>query len=140
MVLRSLAPLPLPAHEKHIHTHPLRHQYKKWPLTAHTPPPHITTPVTHLSHRPLHHLSRRPLLARSRFAVLPIGEDNGIVEWVPHTAGLRHCLNDTYAAAGLYEGSNTNRRVQRIWDAAPVSRRGRGGGGWGGCGGKERAC
>lgn len=31
-------------------------------------------------------------LLRSRFAVLPIGEDNGIVEWVLSTTGLRHCI------------------------------------------------
>lgn len=51
--------------------------------------------------------------------MLPIGEDNGIVEWVLNTRGLRHCLTDTYSAAGLYEGNRTNRLIQRIWDGAP---------------------
>lgn len=36
-----------------------------------------------------------PLARCSRFAVLPIGEDNGIVEWVLSTAGLRHCIVST---------------------------------------------
>lgn len=36
-----------------------------------------------------------PVARCSRFAVLPIGEDNGIVEWVLSTAGLRHCIVST---------------------------------------------
>lgn len=54
--------------------------------------------------------------------MLPIGEDNGIVEWVPNTRGMRHCLADTYAAAGLYEGHRTNRAIQRIWEGSPQVR------------------
>lgn len=45
---------------------------------------------------PLHPPTCRPAAALSalcsRFAVLPIGEDNGIVEWVLSTTGLRHCI------------------------------------------------
>ena len=51
--------------------------------------------------------------------MLPIGEDNGIVEWVLNTTGLRHCLMDIYSAAGLYD-SRTNRGIQKIWEGAPV--------------------
>ncbi|KAL4421833.1 hypothetical protein ABPG77_001622 [Micractinium sp. CCAP 211/92] len=67
--------------------------------------------------------ARRRNLYLRRFAVLPIGEDNGIVEWVLNTRGMRHCLTDIYTAAGLYEGNRTNRAIQRIWDGAPQNRR-----------------
>ncbi len=63
--------------------------------------------------------------------MLPIGEDNGIVEWVLNTRGMRHCLTDIYTAAGLYEGNRTNRAIQRIWDGAPQVGCGSPGGGGG---------
>ena len=63
--------------------------------------------------------------------MLPIGEDNGIVEWVLNTTGLRHCLMDIYSAAGLYD-SRTNRGIQKIWEGAPAV----GGLGWVGWGGR----
>lgn len=59
-----------------------------------------------------------PPAACSRFAVLPIGEDNGIVEWVLNTTGLRHCLNEVYTAAGLFKGQTTNRWFQRTYEGA----------------------
>ena len=74
---------------------------------------------------------------RRRFAVLPIGEDNGIVEWVLHTTGLRHCLTDAYSAAGLFD-ARTNRTIQKIWDGAPPVGGLPGVAGWAGWGGGGR--
>ena len=56
--------------------------------------------------------------------MLPIGEDNGIVEWVLNTTGLRHCLADVYTAAGLFD-RNTLRNIQRVWEGAPPVRHSR---------------
>ncbi|KAI3426356.1 hypothetical protein D9Q98_008728 [Chlorella vulgaris] len=67
-------------------------------------------------------VARRRNLYLRRFAVLPIGEDNGIVEWVLHTTGIRHCLNEVYSAAGLYDG-RTHRVIQKTWDSAPTTKR-----------------
>ncbi|PSC70468.1 serine threonine-kinase ATR isoform X1 [Micractinium conductrix] len=68
-------------------------------------------------------VARRRNLYLRRFAVLPIGEDNGIVEWVLNTTGLRHCLNEVYTAAGLFKGQTTNRWFQRTYEGAQPTKR-----------------
>lgn len=67
--------------------------------------------------------SRRRGLTLRRFAVLPLTEDCGLVEWVPHTVGLRHCVQDVYAAEGLFDPSTTNGRIKTMYDAAAGARR-----------------
>jgi len=53
-----------------------------------------------------------------RFAVQPLTEDCGLVEWVPHTTVYRTCCQEVYAAAGLYDRSRTNAEVKAAYDAA----------------------
>ena len=67
--------------------------------------------------------SRRRGLALRRFAVLPLTEDCGLVEWVPHTVGLRHCVQDVYAAEGLFDPATTNAAIKALYDAAAGQRR-----------------
>lgn len=55
-----------------------------------------------------------------RFAVLPLTEDCGIVEWVEHTTGLRHVCQDTYVALGLFDKRQTNPAIKKMYDAHPV--------------------
>ncbi|KAA6417036.1 MAG: serine threonine- kinase ATR-like, partial [Trebouxia sp. A1-2] len=58
---------------------------------------------------------RRNLLIR-RFAVIPLTEETGIIEWVPHTHGLRHCCQDIYIADGTYDKRTVNMTVKKIYD------------------------
>eukprot|EP00897_Mesotaenium_endlicherianum_P000569 jgi/Mesen1/10512/ME000083S10013 len=58
---------------------------------------------------------RRKLYIRS-FAVLPLTEDCGMIEWVPHTRGLRHILQDVYSAAGKFDRLRTNPMIKKIYD------------------------
>lgn len=62
--------------------------------------------------------ARRRGLCIRRFAVLALTEDCGLVEWVPHTLGLRHAVQDTYAARGLFDRERTNQRIKAMYDAA----------------------
>lgn len=52
--------------------------------------------------------------------VMPLTEDCGIVEWVPHTTGLRHCCQAAYIAEGLYAGQKTNAAIKKVYDNYPV--------------------
>ncbi|KAI4367378.1 hypothetical protein MLD38_023121 [Melastoma candidum] len=60
--------------------------------------------------------SRRRELYIRTFAVIPLTEDCGMVEWVPHTRGLRHILQDTYIALGKFDRQRTNPQIKRIYD------------------------
>ena len=51
---------------------------------------------------------------------MPLTEDCGIVEWVPHTTGLRHCCQAAYIAEGLYAGQKTNSAIKKVYDNYPV--------------------
>lgn len=51
--------------------------------------------------------SRKRRLYLRTFSVIPITEDCGIIEWVPHTAGLRHVIQKLYADDGLYTKTST---------------------------------
>uniref|UniRef100_A0A1D1XUC9 Serine/threonine-protein kinase ATR n=1 Tax=Anthurium amnicola TaxID=1678845 RepID=A0A1D1XUC9_9ARAE len=58
---------------------------------------------------------RRNLYIRT-FAVIPLTEDCGMVEWVPHTHGLRHILQDIYITCGKFDRMKTNPSIKRIYD------------------------
>lgn len=60
--------------------------------------------------------SRRRKLYIRTFAVIPLTEDCGMVEWVPHTRGLRHILQDIYIACGKFDRQKTNPLIKRIYD------------------------
>ncbi|KAJ6365384.1 hypothetical protein OIU76_030204 [Salix suchowensis] len=60
--------------------------------------------------------SRRRKLYIRTFAVIPLTEDCGMVEWVPHTRGLRHILQDIYIKCGKFDRQKTNPQIKRIYD------------------------
>ncbi|KAK1414808.1 hypothetical protein QVD17_30567 [Tagetes erecta] len=60
--------------------------------------------------------SRRRKLYVRTFAVIPLTEDCGMVEWVPHTRGLRHILQDIYISCGKFDRQKTNPQIKRIYD------------------------
>ncbi|XP_071715523.1 serine/threonine-protein kinase ATR [Rutidosis leptorrhynchoides] len=60
--------------------------------------------------------SRRRKLYVRTFAVIPLTEDCGMVEWVPHTRGLRHILQDIYITCGKFDRQKTNPQIKRIYD------------------------
>ncbi|KAK4477252.1 hypothetical protein RD792_016466 [Penstemon davidsonii] len=60
--------------------------------------------------------SRRRKLYIRTFAVIPLKEDCGMVEWVPHTRGLRHILQDIYISCGKFDKQKTNPQIKRIYD------------------------
>ena len=40
---------------------------------------------------------------KCRFAVIPLSEDCGFIEWVPQTVTLRKVCEETYAAEGIFD-------------------------------------
>lgn len=60
--------------------------------------------------------SRRRKLYIRTFAVIPLTEDCGMVEWVPHTRGLRHILQDIYIILGKFDRQKTNPQIKRVYD------------------------
>ncbi|KAF8405476.1 hypothetical protein HHK36_010382 [Tetracentron sinense] len=60
--------------------------------------------------------SRRRKLYIRTFAVIPLTEDCGMVEWVPHTRGLRHILQDIYVTCGKFDRQKTNPLIKRLYD------------------------
>ncbi|KAH7278933.1 hypothetical protein KP509_38G065100 [Ceratopteris richardii] len=60
--------------------------------------------------------SRRRKLYIRTFAVIPLTEDCGMVEWVLHTRGLRHILQDTYESSGKFDRQKTNPTIKQIYD------------------------
>ncbi|KAL7118480.1 hypothetical protein ACP275_02G004300 [Erythranthe tilingii] len=60
--------------------------------------------------------SRRRKLYIRTFAVVPLTEDCGMVEWVPHTRGLRHIIQDIYTSCGKFDRQKTNPQIKRIYD------------------------
>nr|XP_043624485.1 serine/threonine-protein kinase ATR [Erigeron canadensis] len=60
--------------------------------------------------------SRRRKLYVRTFSVIPLTEDCGMVEWVPHTRGLRHILQDIYISSGKFDRQKTNPLIKRIYD------------------------
>ncbi len=43
----------------------------------------------------------RIILGIRTYAVVPLNEECGLIEWVPNTAGLRPILTNLYASAGI---------------------------------------
>ncbi|KAM3298235.1 hypothetical protein ACQJBY_039941 [Aegilops geniculata] len=66
--------------------------------------------------------SRRRKLYIRTFAVVPLTEDCGLVEWVPNTRGLRHILQDIYITCGKYDRMKTNSQMKRIYDVCHASK------------------
>eukprot|EP00850_Spirogloea_muscicola_P000260 SM000001S04662 [mRNA] locus=s1:1542427:1556327:- [translate_table: standard] len=60
--------------------------------------------------------SRRRNLHIRTFAVLPLTEDCGMIEWTLHTRGLRHILQDIYMACGKFDRQKTNPTIKKIYD------------------------
>lgn len=60
--------------------------------------------------------SRRRNLYLRTFAVVPLTEDCGLIEWVKNTMGFRYACCEIYAIEGKYDKSSTNRRVKSIYD------------------------
>ncbi|KZV39346.1 serine/threonine-protein kinase ATR [Dorcoceras hygrometricum] len=60
--------------------------------------------------------SRRRKLYVRTFAVIPLTEDCGMVEWVPFTRGLRHILQDIYVSCGKFDRQKTNPQIKRVYD------------------------
>ncbi|MCO5595170.1 hypothetical protein L7F22_049209 [Adiantum nelumboides] len=60
--------------------------------------------------------SRRRKLYIQTFAVIPLTEDCGMVEWVLHTRGLRHILQDVYVSCGKFDRQKTNPTIKQIYD------------------------
>ncbi|RLN13077.1 serine/threonine-protein kinase ATR [Panicum miliaceum] len=60
--------------------------------------------------------SRRRKLYIRTFAVVPLTEDCGMVEWVPNTRSLRHILQDIYIAHGKFDRMKTNPQIKKIYD------------------------
>lgn len=60
--------------------------------------------------------SRRRKLYVRTFAVIPLTEDCGMIEWVLHTRGLRHILQDIYVAAEKFDRQKTNPLIKRLYD------------------------
>jgi hypothetical protein len=59
--------------------------------------------------------------AASRFAVIPLSEDCGFIEWVPQTVTLRNCCTGVYEAEGLFDRRLTLAGVSKIWQSFTVS-------------------
>lgn len=64
--------------------------------------------------------SRRRKLYIRTFAVIPLTEDCGMVEWVPHTRGLRHILQDIYITCGNFDRQRTNPLIKKIYEQCQV--------------------
>ncbi|BDA43155.1 Serine/threonine-protein kinase ATR at C-terminar half [Coccomyxa sp. Obi] len=58
--------------------------------------------------------SRRRNLYLRRFAVVPLSEDCGFIEWVPQTVTLRNICNEVYAAEGITDMRSTLASVNTI--------------------------
>ncbi|KAK0130626.1 Serine/threonine-protein kinase atr [Merluccius polli] len=55
--------------------------------------------------------SRRRELHICTYAVIPLNEECGIIEWVNHTAGLRHILTKLYKEKGVYLSGKELRKL-----------------------------
>jgi len=60
---------------------------------------------------------RRGMKVRT-FAVTPLTEDSGLVEWVPRTTGFRQCCQEVYVLDGKYDRRTTNGEIRRLHEAA----------------------
>ena len=58
--------------------------------------------------------SRKRRLYLRTFSVIPLTEDCGIIEWVPHTLGFRHIIQELYQEDGLYNPKTTNVDIKQL--------------------------
>ena len=59
--------------------------------------------------------SRKRRLYLRTFSVIPLTEDCGIIEWVPHTTGFRHIIQKLYADDGLYN-KNSSTEMKELYE------------------------
>jgi hypothetical protein len=55
-----------------------------------------------------------------RFAVVPLTEDCGLIEWVPDTVTLRSAATGTYEEQGRYDGRLTNAAIKKAYETFTV--------------------
>jgi len=67
--------------------------------------------------------SRRRGLKLRRFAVIPLTEDCGLIQWVNNTKGLRYCVQEAYTAEGMYNERSTNLEIKQRYDRFKGPRR-----------------
>ncbi|KAK9807336.1 hypothetical protein WJX73_002849 [Symbiochloris irregularis] len=60
--------------------------------------------------------SRRRNLYIRRFAVTPLTEDCGLIEWVSHTGSLREALTSLYVAEGLFDPRTSHGQIRHIYE------------------------
>jgi serine/threonine-protein kinase ATR len=68
-------------------------------------------------------VSRRRGLKLRRFAVIPLTEDCGLIQWVNNTKGLRYCVQEAYTAEGMYNERLTNLQIKQRYDTFKGPRR-----------------
>ncbi len=64
--------------------------------------------------------SRRRGLDLRRFAVAPLTEECGLVEWVFNTHTFRNCCQEVYMAEGLFDSKYTNPKIKHMYEKFPV--------------------
>ena len=57
--------------------------------------------------------SRKRRLYLRTFSVIPLTEDCGIIEWVPHTTGFRHIIQKLYMDDGIFT-KNSNADIKQL--------------------------
>lgn len=82
------------------------------PPTATTPPPH--DPRRLLLQAP--EARRRQLRIRT-FAVVCLNEDCGLLEWLPHTSGMRSEIVDSFLADGMQHPMRTLQAIQPAFES-----------------------
>ena len=73
--------------------------------------------LNHLLATKSHHLGNasRDLYIRT-FAVMPLTEDCGMIEWIENTRGFRHCCQDVYVQEKLFD-RKTNKQIKETYDS-----------------------
>ena len=67
--------------------------------------------------------SRKRGLRLKRFAVTPLSEDCGIIEWVPATRGLRNLVYEALTADGHFDAKSTHPTIKRMYESFKGPRR-----------------
>lgn len=60
--------------------------------------------------------SRKRRLYLRTFSVIPLTEDCGIIEWVPHTIGFRQIIQQLYTEAGLYNPKTSTNDIKQLYE------------------------
>ena len=56
-----------------------------------------------------------------RYSVIPLEPNSGLIEWVPHTTGLRILLQELYTQAGIFDRRSTNTEIKQMYDEAQTA-------------------